>query len=83
MILGNIKNFEPHASQQLFEQGLHEAMQKEKELLERLKQLPDGEQKANETKQMIALIRNFIGYREYPKFGMISRYFIYKQAILN
>jgi rifampicin phosphotransferase len=83
MILGNIKNFEPHASQQLFEQGLHEAMQKEKELLERLKQLPDGEQKANETKQMIDLIRNFIGYREYPKFGMISRYFIYKQAILN
>lgn len=83
MILGNIKNFEPHASQQLFEQGLHEAMQKEKELLERLKQLPDGEQKANETKQMIDLIRNFIGYREYPKFGMISRYFIYKLAILN
>ncbi|CAM5716849.1 putative phosphoenolpyruvate synthase [Streptomyces afghaniensis 772] [Streptomyces afghaniensis] len=83
MILGNIKNFEPHASQRLFEQGLHEAMQKEKELLERLKQLPDGEQKANETKQMIDLIRNFIGYREYPKFGMISRYFIYKQAILN
>ncbi|MFP3722940.1 phosphoenolpyruvate synthase [Niallia circulans] len=83
MILGNIKNFEPHASKRLFEQGLHEALQKEKELLERLKYLPDGEQKANETKQMIDLIRNFIGYREYPKFGMISRYFVYKQAILN
>lgn len=83
MILGNIKNFEPHASKRIFEQGLHEALQKEKELLERLKYLPDGEQKANETKQMIDLIRNFIGYREYPKFGMISRYFVYKQAILN
>ena len=32
---------------------------------------------------MISIIRNFIGYREYPKYGMINRYFIYKQAILK
>lgn len=32
---------------------------------------------------MIRNIRNFIGYREYPKYGMINRYFIYKQAILK
>lgn len=32
---------------------------------------------------MISLIRNFIGYREYPKYGMINRYFIYKQALLK
>ena len=32
---------------------------------------------------MISLIRNFIGYREYPKYGMVSRYFIYKQALLK
>src|SRR5450432_2999695 len=31
---------------------------------------------------MISLIRNFIGYREYPKYGMVSRYFVYKQALL-
>ena len=24
-----------------------------------------------------------MGYREYPKYGMISRYFIYKQALLR
>lgn len=83
MILGNIKNFEPNASNRKFEQGLHEALQKEQELLDRLKQLPDGEQKAKETKRMIDLIRNFIGYREYPKYGMISRYFVYKQALLK
>ncbi|HET8845150.1 MAG TPA: PEP-utilizing enzyme, partial [Ktedonobacteraceae bacterium] len=29
------------------------------------------------------LIRNFIGYREYPKYGMVSRYFVYKQALLK
>ena len=28
-------------------------------------------------------MRTFIGYREYPKYGMVSRYFIYKQALLR
>lgn len=83
MILSNIKNFEPNASNQKFEQGRRVALKKEKKLLDRLKQLPDGEQKAKETKRMIDLIRNFIGYREYPKYGMINRYFVYKQALLK
>lgn len=83
MILNNIRNFEPHASKRKFEQGRQETLEKEKELLERLKTLPDGEEKVKETKRMIDLIRNFIGYREYPKYGMVSRYFVYKQALLN
>ncbi|RHW39108.1 phosphoenolpyruvate synthase [Neobacillus notoginsengisoli] len=83
IILRNIKNLEPNASKQKFEQGLQEALQKEKELLARLKQLPDGEQKAKETKERIDLIRNFSGYREYPKYFMVNRYFVYKQALLK
>jgi len=83
MILSNIKNLEPNASHRKFEQGRQEALKKEQELIERLKQLPDGEQKANETKRMIDLIRNFSGYREYPKYVMVSRYFLYKQALLK
>jgi phosphoenolpyruvate synthase/pyruvate phosphate dikinase len=83
MILSNIKNFEPNASNLKFEQGRQEALKKEQELLDQLKQLPDGEQKARETEQMISLVRNFIGYREYPKYGIVSRYFIYKQALLK
>lgn len=83
MILNNIKNLEPNAGNRKFEQGKQEALKKEQELLERLKQLPDGEQKAKETKRMIDLIRNFIGYREYPKYGMVSRYFVYKQALMK
>ena len=83
IILSNVKNFEPHASQRKFEQGRQEALEKEQELVERLRQLPDGEQKAEETKRMISLIRNFIGYREYPKYGIVSRYFVYKQALLK
>ncbi|MBW4577959.1 MAG: phosphoenolpyruvate synthase [Tildeniella nuda ZEHNDER 1965/U140] len=83
IILSHIKNFEPGASDRKFEQGRQEALEKEQELLERLKQLPGGEQKAKETKRMISLIRNFSGYREYPKYGMINRYFIYRQALLK
>jgi phosphoenolpyruvate synthase/pyruvate phosphate dikinase len=67
MILSNIKNLEPGASKRKFEEGQQQALKKEQDLLTRLKQLPDGEQKARESKQMIDLIRNFIGYREYPK----------------
>jgi len=83
LILGNIKNFEPGAGQRRFEQGRQEAWQKEQELLERLRILPDGERKAEEAKRMIDRVRTFIGYREYPKYGMVSRYFVYKQALLE
>jgi rifampicin phosphotransferase len=83
MILNNIKNFEPNAANRKFEQGRQEALKKEQELLNQLKQLPDGEQKAKETKRRIDLIRNFIGYREYPKYGMVNRYFVYKQALMK
>ena len=82
VILGNIKNFEPGAGKQRFEQGQQEAWTKEQEVLERLRTLPDGEQKAEQAKRMIDRVRNFIGYREYPKYGMVSRYFVYKQALL-
>jgi phosphoenolpyruvate synthase/pyruvate phosphate dikinase len=45
--------------------------------------LPDGEQKAREAEQKISLLRNFIGYREYPKYGLVNRTFVYKQAIMQ
>ncbi len=32
---------------------------------------------------MIDRVRTFIGYREYPKYDIVSRYFIYKQALLE
>jgi len=83
IILNNIKNFDSDAGNRRFEQGRQEALKKEQGLLDRLKQLPDGEQKAKETKRMIGLIRNFAGYREYPKYAIVSRYFVYKQALLK
>jgi phosphoenolpyruvate synthase/pyruvate phosphate dikinase len=83
MILGNVKNLEPGAGARRFEQGRQKAWEKEQELLERLRALPDGDRKAEETKRMIDRVRTFIGYREYPKYGIVSRYFVYKQALLE
>ena len=83
VILGNIKNFQPGAGERRFEQGLQEARRKEQDVLERVRALPDGAQKAEETKRNIDRVRTFIGYREYPKYGMVSRYFVYKQALLE
>ena len=83
VILDNVKLFEPGAGQRRFEQGRQEAEQKEEDVLSRLRALPDGEMKAEETKRMIDRVRTFIGYREHPKYVIVSRYFMYKQALLE
>ena len=82
IILANIKNFKPGAGLRRFEQGRQEALNEERELLARLRVLPGGDGKAEAAKLMIDRVRTFIGYREYPKYGMVSRYFVYKQALL-
>ncbi|MEN6461621.1 MAG: PEP-utilizing enzyme [Syntrophomonas sp.] len=66
-----------------FEQGLKEAQQKEQELLSRLEQLPGGKGKAKKAKRKISIVRNLIGYREYPKYMHIQRNYIYKQELLK
>jgi phosphoenolpyruvate synthase/pyruvate phosphate dikinase len=83
LILDNIKLFEPGAAARRFEQGRQKAQKYEQDVLGRLRTLPDGEQKAGQTQQMIDRVRTFIGYREYPKYGIISRYFVYKRALLS
>jgi phosphoenolpyruvate synthase/pyruvate phosphate dikinase len=83
ILLGHIENFEPGAAERRFEQGRQEARKKEEEILARLRALPDGEAKAEETRRMIDRVRTFAGYREYPKYAMVSRYFVYKQALLE
>ena len=83
LILTNVKNFRPGEGKRRFDQGLEQARLKEAELLARLCALPDGERKAQETKRAIDRVRTFAGYREYPKFAMIKRYFIYKEALLK
>jgi len=83
MILSNIKNFEPGAHNALFERGLLEVKQKEQDLLNRLEQLFGGKQKAKKARQKISVLRNFIGYKEYPKYLMVGHFWIIKQALLK
>ncbi|MFI8893827.1 rifamycin-inactivating phosphotransferase [Streptomyces paradoxus] len=82
-ILDNVKNFGPGAAERRFEEGRKEAEKKEQDVLTRLRALPGGESKAEETKRMIDRVRTFIGYREYPKYDIVSRLFVYKQALLE
>ncbi|MGW2625137.1 rifamycin-inactivating phosphotransferase [Micromonospora taraxaci] len=83
VILDNVRLFEPGAARRRFAQGQQQAREKAQEVLTRLRALPDGEQKAAETERMIDRVRTFAGYREYPKYGIVSRYFVYKQALLD
>jgi len=83
LILGNVRNFEPGAGPRRFAQGQQEARDKEQEVLERLRAQPDGDQKADETKAMIDRVRTFAGFREHPKYGMVRRSFLYKQALMR
>ncbi|MFZ3562062.1 rifamycin-inactivating phosphotransferase [Streptomyces sp. BH055] len=82
VILDNVRNFVPGAAKRRFEEGLEKARRKEADVLSLLRALPeDGENKAEETRRTIDRVRTFIGYREYPKYAIIRRYFIYKQAL--
>jgi pyruvate,water dikinase len=82
VLLSNVEHFSPGEHQRRVEHGRRRAMQKQHELLERLRALPDGTEKAEQTARMIDRLRSFVGYREYPKYGMVCRYFVYKQALL-
>ena len=83
VILGNVRNFEAGTGERRFEQGRREAWTKEQELLDRLRGLPDGQGKAAEAKRMIDRVRTFSGYREYPKYGIVSRYLVYRLALMD
>ncbi len=83
LILDNIRNFTPGEAKRRLEGGRQAAREKEHELLERLRALADGVMKAEQTKRMIDRVRTFSGYREFPKYGIVNRYFVYKQALLK
>ncbi|MFD3487850.1 rifamycin-inactivating phosphotransferase [Streptomyces sp. NPDC058665] len=83
VILDNVRNFVPGAAAHRFEQGRRKARKKEQDVLARLRTLPDGDRKAGEAKRMIDRVRTFAGYREYPKYDIVSRYFVYRRALLE
>jgi phosphoenolpyruvate synthase/pyruvate phosphate dikinase len=83
ILRGHIENAVPGGAARRFEEGRQAALKHEEEVLARLRALPDGERKAVETKRMIDRVRTFSGHREYPKYGMVCRFVLYKQALMR
>jgi len=83
VLLNNIRNFEAGSSAALYEQKKLEAEDKARELTGRLEKLPGGRIKAEKTRRKISVFRNYIGLREYPKFAMMKRFYLYRQALLR
>ncbi len=82
-ILSNIKNFEANSKETKFNQGIKQSKDKERELLEQIKSLPGGKNKARKMTKKISVMRNHIGFREYPKHAFVERYYIFKKALLK
>ena len=66
LILDNIRNFTPGEAKRRLEQGRQRAAEMEREILDRLRDLPDGKPKAEETKRMIDRVRTFRGTASTP-----------------
>ncbi|MEU8313321.1 MULTISPECIES: rifamycin-inactivating phosphotransferase [unclassified Micromonospora] len=81
LILDNVRTFAPGAAARRFAHGRERAEAKAREVLDRLRALPDGDRRAAEAQAMIERVRTFAGYREYPKYDIVSRYAVYKQAL--
>lgn len=71
LLLANIRNFAPGEGKRRFEQGLVEAERKKQEFTD------------EKARWMIERLRTFAGFREYPKYGIVCRLFVYKQALLR
>ncbi len=82
MILGHVRAFAPGEAARRVEEGCRRAEATAQDLLARLRTGPDGEARAAETERTIERLRTFAGYREYPKYGMVSRMMAYKEALL-
>jgi len=81
IIMNNIRNFEPGAGARLFEEKLQRAREKTDDLIARIEQLPGGKAKAEKARKKISVYRNFVGFREYPKYAMMRHFYVYKQAL--
>ena len=83
MILANARTAEPGAAQRRVELGQQQARAMRDGVLARLRALPDGDDRAEAAERMIDRLRTFVGYREYPKYAMVSRYWIHRQALVR
>ncbi|MBL8785754.1 MAG: phosphoenolpyruvate synthase, partial [Deltaproteobacteria bacterium] len=83
MVLGHVRNFAPGEAARRIEAGQRRAAELERTITERMRTLPDAEQKVEETHRMIVRLRTFAGYREFPKYAWVSHDAVYKKALLE
>jgi pyruvate,water dikinase len=83
LILSTLRNLEPDARAARTERNRRAAEETQKDVLDRLARLPGGRRKVRRTVAMISRMRNFTGYREYPKYLMMRHYWLVKQALLT
>ena len=81
LILNNIQHFGPNSRAAIAAQGRTEAERRAQEITARLEALPGGRRKARRTRAAIGVMRNFIGFREFPKYALMRRFLVYKGAL--
>ncbi|MEJ8278205.1 phosphoenolpyruvate synthase [Pseudonocardia spirodelae] len=82
LLLSHVDAATPGEGRRRAAEGERRAQDTARDVLARLRALPGGDARADETAAMIDRLRTFIGFREYPKFGMVRRYLIHKRALL-
>lgn len=82
MLLANIAGATDGESARRVARGQEQFEATQRDVLTRLRAQSDGDAKVAQTTRMIDALRTFIGYREYPKYGMMCRYAIYRRALL-
>ncbi len=82
-LLADVDAFAPGEAARRLERGRRRAAGYEQELLTRVRALPDGAARAAQVAHQVGRLRTLSGYREYPKYHLVSRYQLYRTAILG
>lgn len=83
VILNNIRILSAGEHRARFKQGKEDAETKKNEIISEIKKGPGGNRKAKSLEKSISILRNFSGCREDPKYYIVTRFNIYKKALLK
>jgi phosphoenolpyruvate synthase/pyruvate phosphate dikinase len=82
-ILSHIQSMEPGEHRRKFKEGEAAARKAERTILSRLEKTTGGIVKVKIMARLIKVYRGFIGFREYPKYFLITLFGIYKEALME
>lgn len=82
-ILSHIQSMEPGEHRRKFKEGEEAAREAESKILSRLEKTTGGMIKVKIMDRLIKVYRGFTGFREYPKYFLISLFGVYKEALME